>query len=111
VNPPLPPEPDGAPLGVDPVPPARAPTARLSTDTITNFPTMRATRVSTRRRHQWEMAGQARLARASARNSTATYTAAARMSSSTHHQHGPDHHGQGSDEYHEGRRRRLAAGR
>ena len=50
---------------------------------MTNFPSTRATRVSTSRRHQWAMAGQARLARASGRNSTATYTAAARIRSST----------------------------
>ena len=51
---------------------------------MTNFPSTRATRVSTSRLHQWAMAGQARLARASGRKSTATYTAAARISSSTH---------------------------
>ena len=55
-----------------PVPPARAPAARLRTETMTNFPKTSATRVSTSRRHQWAMAGQARLARASGRKSTAT---------------------------------------
>ena len=55
----------------DPDPPARAPAARLSTARSRTSPD-RAASVSTRRRHQWAMAGQARLASASGRKSTAT---------------------------------------
>ena len=51
---------------------------------MTNLPSTSATRVSTSLRHQWAMAGQARLASARGRKRTATYTAAARIRSSTH---------------------------
>jgi len=66
----------------DPAPTAL--TARERMATMTNLESTRATSVSTRRRHQCATAGQTRLAKASGRNRTAAYTAAARTSSSTH---------------------------
>ena len=56
---------------------------------MTNLDTMSAASVSTRRRHQCDTAGQTSVAMARGRNSTATYTAADRISSSIHSTNAP----------------------